>query len=120
MTGALKLAVGRERPDGSGSRLSSSFPSGHVSGSFAFATVIDQMYGHKAGVPLYLAAGFVGLSRLSDDKHFLSDVLFGAVLGTVVGRSVARLHKQDDNGHRLSIMPFVYDRTAGLAMSFTW
>jgi len=35
-----------------------------------------------------MLAGFGGFSRLSDNKHFLSDVLFGAVLGTVVGRGV--------------------------------
>ncbi len=120
MTGGLKLAVGRERPDGSGSRINSSFPSGHVSGSFAMASVFDSMYGHKVGIPLYTIAGFVGLSRLSDDKHFLSDVLFGAALGTVVGRSVAKIHKNDNKFSRFRILPHSDGRSTGLMLTLTW
>jgi hypothetical protein len=30
------------------------------------------------------------MSRLHDNKHYLSDVVFGAALGTVVGRNVTR------------------------------
>jgi hypothetical protein len=120
MTGALKISVGRERPDGSGSRFNSSFPSGHVSGSFTLASVFDSMYGHKVGIPLYAFAGFVGLSRISDNKHFLSDVLFGAVLGTVVGRSVAKLHKDEKKDVRLTVLPYSDGRTSGLALTLFW
>ena len=119
MTGGLKLAVGRERPDGSGSRINSSFPSGHVSGSFAMASVFDSMYGYKVGIPLYTFAGFVGLSRISDNKHFLSDVLFGAALGTVVGRSVAKMHLGEKN-NRFTILPHTDGRSTGLVLTLTW
>jgi len=39
-------------------------------------------------VPTYLVASYVALSRLHENVHFLSDVVFGAALGTVVGRTV--------------------------------
>ena len=118
MTSAVKLSVGRERPDGSGSRFSSSFPSGHVSGSFAVASVFGSMYGYKAGIPLYAFASFVGLSRLSDNKHFLSDVLFGAALGTAIGRGVAKIHKNEKKG-RITFTPYSDGRSVGVALAFT-
>lgn len=118
-TGALKLAVGRERPDGSGTRFTSSFPSGHTSGSFALASTFDTMYGHKVGIPLYAFAGFVGLSRISDNKHFLSDVIFGAALGTVIGRGVARIHKNKEK-KRFAVMPYSDGYSSGVRVSLTW
>lgn len=119
MTSAVKLSVGRQRPDESGSRFTSSFPSGHVSGSFTLASVFDSMYGHKVGIPLYTFASFIGLTRISDNKHYLSDVLFGAALGTVIGRSVANLHKNED-ATRVTVMPFSDGTSAGLAIALRW
>jgi len=119
MTKIIKGATGRERPNGENDRFSSSFPSGHTSGSFAMASVVDVMYGHKIGIPLYMFAGFVGFSRLSDNKHFLSDVLFGAVLGTVVGRTVARMHKNEQH-NKLSVIPYSDGRSAGLMLAVSW
>lgn len=85
LTQGLKLAAGRTRPDGS-NRLS--FPSGHSSASFATATVLQRFYGWKVGLPAYVFAVYVAGSRLQENKHFPSDVLFGAALGIVGGRSV--------------------------------
>jgi membrane-associated phospholipid phosphatase len=86
-TGALKYGVRRERPDGSNRQ---SFPSGHTSNAFAWATIADHHYGHKLGLPAYAVAGLVGVSRLEKNVHHLSDVLAGATLGYVVGRTVVR------------------------------
>jgi membrane-associated phospholipid phosphatase len=119
MTEIIKVSTGRERPNGSEDRFSSSFPSGHVSGSFALASVVDVMHGHKIGIPLYIFAGFVGFSRLSDNKHFLSDVLFGAVLGTVVGRAVAGIHKKEEY-NKFSIIPYSDGSSAGLMLTLSW
>ncbi|MGH7792910.1 MAG: phosphatase PAP2 family protein [Thermodesulfobacteriota bacterium] len=119
MTKIIKVSTGRERPNGGEDRFSSSFPSGHASGSFALASVFDVMYGHKIGIPLYTLAGFVGFSRLSDNKHFLSDVLFGAVLGTVVGRTVARIHKKEEY-NEFSIIPYSDGSSAGLMLTLSW
>lgn len=81
----LKYAVGRQRPDGSDN---SSFPSGHASGTFAMATVLQRHYGWKAGALAYAIASYVAASRLSESKHYLSDVVFGAALGIMAGRTV--------------------------------
>ena len=65
-----------------------SFPSGHSASTFAAATVLQQHLGYKAGVPTYLIASYVAASRLHDNRHFASDVIFGAATGIIVGRSV--------------------------------
>ncbi len=85
LTQAMKLAVGRERPDGSNTK---SFPSGHASGSFATATVLQRRYGWKVGAPAYAVAAYIAGSRTSEAKHYLSDVVFGAAVGIMVGRTV--------------------------------
>jgi membrane-associated phospholipid phosphatase len=83
-TQAIKLAVGRTRPDGT----SHSFPSGHSSTMFATATVLQRHFGWKAGVPAYAAATYVAAGRVQTKRHYLSDVAFGAALGVVAGRTV--------------------------------
>lgn len=92
----LKFSVQRPRPDGS-NRLS--FPSGHTASSFATATVLQQHFGWKAGVPAYAFATYVGAARMAADKHHLSDVLMGAGIGLVAGRSVT----MDVGGQRFDL-----------------
>jgi len=58
ITQGLKFGIGRERPDGG----DHSFPSGHTSASFTFASVIAEFYGVKGGIPAYLLASLVALS----------------------------------------------------------
>jgi membrane-associated phospholipid phosphatase len=91
---AIKEAVQRPRPDGSDNL---SFPSGHASNAFACATVWAEQYGWKGAVPGYLAASFVAGSRLALKKHRLSDVVAGATLGIIVGRSVVRWDAKPSN-----------------------
>ena len=85
VTHALKHTVRRVRPDGS---HPVSFPSGHASATFATATVFQRRYGWKAGGPALAVATYVAASRLSENKHYLSDVIFGAAVGLSAGRSV--------------------------------
>ena len=86
-TELFKRMASRTRPDGSDQL---SFPSGHTSTAFAWATVANAHYGWKAGVPSYLAASAIGLSRITNDKHYLSDVVAGATLGFITGRTTVR------------------------------
>lgn len=81
----IKFAVGRQRPDGS-NRLS--FPSGHTANSFAMARFLHRRYGKTIGLPMYVVGGFVAAGRIESDRHYLSDVVMGAVLGTLVGNAV--------------------------------
>ncbi len=83
LTQGIKIAVGRRRPDGA--RFS--FPSGHTSSTFATATVLQRHFGWRVGLPAYGLAAFVGGSRLQENKHYLSDVIFGAAIGVVSGRT---------------------------------
>ncbi len=75
------------------------FPSGHTSTAFAVATVFALEYKDKVWVPIlaYTLASGAGLSRIYDDKHWASDVLFGAALGYGIGRLVhlSSLHKSN-------------------------
>ncbi len=83
-TQGIKYVAGRNRPDGT----DRSFPSGHTSSAFATATVLQRHFGWKAGIPAYALASYVGASRLNANKHYLSDVAFGAALGMIAGRTV--------------------------------
>jgi hypothetical protein len=88
LTIALKLASDRDRPDG-GER---SFPSGHTSATFASAAVLEGNFGWKVGVPAYAVAGFVGWTRIRDNQHWLTDVVFGSTIGIVAGKAVTGGH----------------------------
>ena len=90
LSSVMKIAVRRERPlatDGSVSRTFS-FPSGHATLTFAAATVLQQHLGYRAGIPTYLVASWVAMSRLHKNVHYASDVVFGAATGIVIGRTV--------------------------------
>ena len=67
ITYGIKFATGRTRPDESNRR---SFPSGHTSNSFLTATIANEIYGNKVGIPAYTLACITGLSRLHDNKHY--------------------------------------------------
>jgi len=87
----MKLIGRRPRPIEIGTATQSktfSFPSGHAAITFAAATVLQQHLGYKAAIPTYLLASYVAMSRLHDNRHYASDVIFGAATGIVVGRSV--------------------------------
>ena len=84
LTRSLKASIHRMRPDQSDSN---SFPSGHTSDCFAMATVVNNYYGKKWGIPAYTFAALVGISRIEKDKHWPSDVISGATLGYLAGRS---------------------------------
>jgi membrane-associated phospholipid phosphatase len=119
-TTLLKKATHRERPDGSNSL---SFPSGHASSAFALATVAEKHFGWKVGVPAYLAAGAVGFSRLSNNKHYLTDVLAGATLGVVVGRTVVHKNGEPVGRHKTFSLAPVTDAQGtgfGLGGSLSW
>ena len=68
---------------------STGWPSGHTSSSFALASVLDEFYGPKVGLPAYGLASLVGIRMTDQGDHWASDVVFGAALGWVIGHSVA-------------------------------
>ena len=94
LIGGIKAAVSSERPNGQGK---ASFPSGHTAGAFTFATILSHHYGEKLGIPAYEAAVYMGYARMDDRAHRLTDVVAGAALGYVVGRTVSRRSGFDRN-----------------------
>jgi membrane-associated phospholipid phosphatase len=102
ITQGLKAAVDRKRPTGS----KHSFPSGHSSATFATAAVIEQHYGWKAAAPFYALGGYVSLSRMVDNQHWASDVIFGTAVGIVSGRAASFGH----GPHRVSVSPTLLPR----------
>lgn len=91
MVQTLKYTTRRERPDGSGKN---SFPSGHAADTFAFATALERHLGWKGAVPAYIFASYVAISRIPDNRHWMSDVIFGASVGIIAGRTCTRHGKE--------------------------
>ena len=80
-----------------------SFPSGHTSSSFAFATAVFAN-NKKWGIAAYVLAALIGFSRIYLGVHYCTDVLAGAVLGIVYGvigvlvvGAIIKLIKKKDN-----------------------
>ncbi len=91
---ALKYLVGRSRPDANeGShhfrpgRFDTSFPSGHTAVAFALATTLaHEIDSDVATVALLTIAAGTAWSRVYHDRHWLSDVLVGALIGITAGQ----------------------------------
>jgi PAP2 superfamily protein len=108
-TYAIKLAANRTRPNGE----SHSLPSGHASASFATAMVLQDHYGWKVGLPAFLAAGYTAASRVVDNQHWTSDVVFGAAVGIACARTVTIKFRES----RVSMAPVVTHKNASLIFS---
>jgi len=81
VTYSLKKIIYKQRPEGR--YRFDSFPSGHTSSAFSGASFIQRRYGWDYGVPAYLLAGLVGVSRTESPigYHDFWDVLGGAAIG---------------------------------------
>jgi membrane-associated phospholipid phosphatase len=114
VVGAGKMIAGRARPSVPGRDPTSwrlvrglregseyrSFPSGHTAAAFAAASAITAELAARrpslrwsAGVPLYLGAATTGWARMYENRHWATDVVGGAAIGTVAGLAVARWHR---------------------------
>ena len=87
-TQGIKQVVRRDRPTGE----CCAFPSGHASAAFATAAVVERHFGYRGSLPMFAIATYVATSRLQDNRHFLSDVMFGAALGVASGWTVVGRH----------------------------
>jgi membrane-associated phospholipid phosphatase len=67
-----------------------SFPSGHTIVAFAAATVFAMEYHDRPIVPIlsYSVASLIGLSRITENRHWASDVFAGATIGYLCGKLV--------------------------------
>jgi len=110
-TYAIKLTTNRTRPNGD----PHSFPSGHATNSFATAMVLQEHFGWKLGVPAFAVATYTGVSRVIENQHWASDVVFGAFLGIASGRTVT-LHMRDS---RVTFAPLPVPGGGGVMVSVT-
>jgi len=111
ITEGLKLVVEKERPNGN---CCNSFPSGHASKAFMGASFIHKRYGLNFGIPAYFGASYVAYSRVYADKHYVEDVLAGAIIGVVSSFYFTTRYKN------LDIIPVVYNGTYGINFSKKW
>lgn len=118
-TMVLKASTRTRAPNGD--RLA--WPSGHTSSAFTMAAVLNEHYGPWVGVPSLALAGLVGYQRIDSRVHDFSDVVFGAMLGYVVGSSIA----QDGEARYpelfgMDVIPYVDPETGatGIALSTRW
>jgi hypothetical protein len=88
----LKVTVRRTRPDGT----PYSFPSGHAAATFALAAVLERHLGYRLAWPTLVIATYVATSRLHDNVHYPSDVVFGAAIGTATGWTVVGRHSRSN------------------------
>ena len=118
ITGATKMIAGRARPykDTANSRNFGflrgfqgteyqSFPSGHTTAAFAFASILSAETSHwwpkskwPLGTVFYSGAALTGVSRIYNQFHWTSDVVAGAAIGTITGIKVYRYtHSHPNN-----------------------
>ena len=79
-----KRLINRRRPLDIHDTDTPALPSGHTANAFAMATILGNRH-PKLRIPLYIGAGMVGFSRIYLGRHYVSDVLMGATVGTGVG-----------------------------------
>jgi membrane-associated phospholipid phosphatase len=109
ITQSLKHLIGRSRPLGNKGSFnfdplkfpppfySLSFPSGHATTAFALSSVIAEQYrSWVVKLISYSFASVASLGRVNNNFHFLSDVFWGGVIGTSVGRCLVKFHKEED------------------------
>jgi membrane-associated phospholipid phosphatase len=111
----IKGIADTKRPSDGWNGGSYGFPSWHDGSLFCMSAVIDEYEGHWIGVPLYILSGLVGWSRIDARDHDLSDVVFGGVLGYVIGKSVAGRALYGDS-RVVHIVPYFHpsDGSAGV------
>lgn len=97
-----KIVVGRARPYTGRGHMTfrpfsfpvedfASFPSGHTIVAFAFSGVLaERIRNTWASIGLYGLAAACGISRMYTDEHWVSDVVFGAVISISVSHSLVR------------------------------
>jgi membrane-associated phospholipid phosphatase len=99
--------------DPNGGSTNSAFPSGHTTVAFAAATVYALEYKDRIWVPIlaYSAASLIGLSRITENKHWATDVLCGAALGYLTGRLTV------NNYHRYAQLKTPGSRKASVSLN---
>lgn len=116
LTTVLKYTVREQRPDKS---ARNSFPSGHTTTAFAFASYVGAEHGYGWGVPAYLMAAAVGFSRINDNKHWVNDVVMGATIGTAYGLGISFINKKEKE-NKITITPKYTKEEQSINLSYSF
>ena len=68
-----------------------SFPSGHTAGAFVFAYLVASFFPLFA-IPAYMLATLIGVSRVLLGVHYPSDIIAGALLGSLAAIAGSALY----------------------------
>ncbi len=128
LTSAIKVAFGRLRPnqDHGAFRFFDhgvSFVSGATTPIFSLAASVAE-YGdnewYVAG-PAYASAVAVGIGRMGQNAHWLSDITGSAIVGVGTTELLLYLHRQHaEDPSRFRIFPVVSPEATGLAVGYEW
>ncbi len=119
----VKMLSDRQRPNGT---TYDSFPSGHTAKAFISATFMHREYGHLSpwySIGGYAVAASVGALRILNNKHYLSDVLYGGAVGILVTNLAYATHgykRTKKKMQNLQWVPTYTDGTVGLYTSFSF
>ena len=85
---AIKFLVRRKRPEGEWGGIyrntdPHSFPSGHAARSFFIAVIATSLSPAWLAILLWIWAPLVALARVAMGVHYVSDVVAGALVGSV-------------------------------------
>jgi hypothetical protein len=128
VTPTIKFITGRARPRENlgiaafhpfslGYSSNSSFPSGHTTQAFAVASVIASHYDETwVSYSSYTVASLVGVARIYHDAHFASDVVAGALIGTLVGKSLVG-HNKSLRSTKVAVLPEIAPEFIGVRIT---
>jgi hypothetical protein len=116
VTGVVTTGLKAIRDNETPNDRSWAWPSGHTSSSFTVASVLDEFYGPKVGIPAYILASCVAYRMMDTGDHWGSDIVFGATLGWVVGHTIAGKHKNLEIAG-FELMPYAVAPTSRSAAS---
>ena len=101
-----------------------SFYSGHTSFAFALASsagTVATLRGYRLAPAFWAVGGFLAVGtaylRIAADRHYFTDVLAGAAMGTAVGVGVPYLFHRQSDEHRLTLVPLTTPTFTGLALA---
>ena len=122
----LKIAFGRIRPDKALEETSwfmggNSFPSGHTSVAFAVSRSYLNSLDHPSLVTqglFYGLATSTAFARTYDNRHWVSDVVAGALLGIFTADFVSDRNRKRQAG--IGYFPHIDGETVGIAMNWIW
>lgn len=129
----LANVFGRARPDtmpddpqhwelgaGRGNWQMRSFPAGHFANVMGCATFANKRFELGVAEPLiYAIAAGVGVGRMADEAHWLSDSVFGGILGYAIGSEIAR-RSRDRHDLRSAPSVNVSPQGGGLSVNLSW